>query len=93
MAMKKPLLKKLTTILVLVLLAACSPLNQNNLDKIKSGMSEPEVKAILGNPSGTETSSALGMSASVYTYISGKHEVKVTFVNGKVFSVAGRFSD
>ena len=56
-------------------------------------MSEAEVKTVLGNPSGTETSSALGLSASVYTYSSGKHEAKVTFVNGKVFSVAGRLSD
>jgi uncharacterized protein YcfL len=86
-------MKKLITVVALLMLVACgSKLNQENLNKVQSGMTETEVKAALGSPTASESSSALGMTGSVYTYKSGENEVKITFVNGKVFTVAGSFS-
>lgn len=85
-------MKKLITVAALLMLVACSKLNQENLNKVQSGMTEAEVKSALGVPTASESSSALGMTGSVYTYKSGENEVKITFVNGKVFTVAGSFS-
>ena len=56
MSLRTPLLIACT-----VLLAACSPITQENFAKLKPGMERVEVEKLLGKPS--ECAGALGMSA------------------------------
>jgi len=76
----------------LLLLAACSRLTEDNLQKIHNGMTTAEVKDILGEPTSSNTSSALGIiSGTTYVYHSGSSDVKITFVNDKVIATEGEF--
>ncbi|MCE0483020.1 MAG: outer membrane protein assembly factor BamE [Methylacidiphilales bacterium] len=74
-----------------VLLAGCSRLTEANLEKIHNGMTTDEVKAILGPPSETESSGALGITGTTYSYHSGSSDVKITFLNDKVIATEGQF--
>ena len=79
-------------LVTLVLVTACSRLTQDNLQKVHNGMSPDEVKAILGNPTSSESSTALGIiSGTTYTYHSGSSEVKINFLNDKVIATEGEF--
>jgi hypothetical protein len=71
--------------------ACASKLTSENLAKVKNGMTEDEVKAILGKPTAVETSGMLGISGSSYTYKTKDSEVKVIFLNGKVMTTQGSF--
>jgi hypothetical protein len=76
----------------ILLLTACSRLTEANLEKIHNGMTSAEVKAILGDPTSSETGSALGIiSGTTYTYHSGSSDVKITFLNDKVIATEGEF--
>ena len=76
----------------LLLLTACSRLTEDNLQKVHNGMTTAEVKAILGEPTSSDTSSALGIvSGTTYTYHSGSSDVKITFLNDKVIATEGEF--
>jgi outer membrane protein assembly factor BamE (lipoprotein component of BamABCDE complex) len=70
---------------------ACSKLNNQNLDKVKTGMKKAEVEAILGRPNRSESGSVLGIEGTTYYYKSGNSEVQVVFVNDSVMSKAGSF--
>lgn len=84
------LISVLFVALFTVLLAGCgSKLTVDNLNKVENGMTEPQVKGILGSPTHVETGSALGVTATTYHYKSGDKEVTVVFVNGKVMSKSG----
>ncbi|MDR0532666.1 MAG: outer membrane protein assembly factor BamE [Verrucomicrobiales bacterium] len=84
--------KKIGLLACVVVLAACSgKLTNDNLLKVKSGMSEAEVKAILGNPTKVETSETLGIRGSSYIYQKGKNKVQITFVNDVVIGKSGNF--
>ena len=73
-------------------LAACSKLNQDNLDKVQNGMTTAQVKAILGEPTSSDSSNALGIvSGTTYVYHTDKSDVKITFVNDKVIATEGSF--
>ena|ERR1700736_3278463 len=74
-----------------MLLTACSRLTEANLQKIHNGMSMDEVKAILGSPTSVESSGALGITGTTYTYHSGSSDVKITFLNGNVMATEGEF--
>jgi hypothetical protein len=74
-----------------LLLAACSKLTQPNLDKIHNGMTTDEVKTILGDPTSSDSGSALGISGTTFTYHTDKSDVKITFVNDKVIATEGSF--
>jgi hypothetical protein len=75
-----------------LLLAACaSKLTEDNLQKIHNGMTTDEVKAILGTPTGIQSSGALGITGTTYTYHSGSSDVKITFLNDKVIATEGEF--
>jgi hypothetical protein len=77
---------------VLALVAACSRLSEDNLQKIHNGMTTAEVKAILGEPTGTQTGSALGLiSGTTYLYHTDASDVKITFVDDKVIATEGDF--
>jgi len=75
-----------------LLLSACSKLTEDNLQKIHSGMTTDEVKAILGAPNDWEGSGLNGtISQATYTYHTNASDVKITFVNDKVIATEGDF--
>ena len=89
-------MKNISTILfaaaALLLVVACSRLTEANLEKIHNGMTTSEVKAILGEPTNSATSSALGIvSGTTYTYHTSSSDVKITFLNDKVIATEGEF--
>ena len=67
-----------------LLLAGCSKVTQENYAKIREGMSEQEVHAILGNPAESSTTSLLGISGTSSKWVSGDSVINIRFVNGKV---------
>jgi hypothetical protein len=86
---------KYTTLLAvaaLVLVTACSRLTEENLQKVHNGMTTAEVKAILGDPTSSQTGSALGIiSGTTYLYHTNTSDVKITFVDDKVIATEGEF--
>jgi len=81
----------LLAVAALLLVAACSRLTEEKLQKIHNGMTTAEVKAILGDPTKTESSGVLGITGTTYTYHSGSSDVKITFLNDKVMATEGEF--
>jgi outer membrane protein assembly factor BamE (lipoprotein component of BamABCDE complex) len=76
----------------ILLLTACSRLTEDNLQKVHNGMTTAEVKAILGDPTSSDTGSALGIvSGTTYVYHTSTSDVKITFVNDKVIATEGEF--
>jgi hypothetical protein len=76
----------------ILLLTACSRLTEDNLQKIHNGMTPAEVKAILGDPTSSQTGSALGIvSGTTYIYHTSSSDVKITFLNDKVIATEGEF--
>jgi hypothetical protein len=69
---------------LLLLLAACTKVTQENYSKIREGMTEPEVQAILGSPSESSTTTVLGISGTSSRWVSGDTVISIRFVNGKV---------
>ncbi len=84
---KQFLLVLLVMGLTLGLVACTSHLTVDDVSKVKSGMTSTEVKAILGNPTQTDSQTVIGLSGSTYVYRRGESEVKVVFVNDKVTAV------
>jgi len=76
---------------IALLLTACSKLSSKNLEKIQSGMSPDEVKAILGPPTDVQSQGALGFSSTTYTYHTSSADVKIVFLNEKVMAKEGNF--
>jgi outer membrane protein assembly factor BamE (lipoprotein component of BamABCDE complex) len=89
--MKTALPKALLTGAALLLLTACSKLTETNLEKIHNGMTTDEVKAILGNPTDTQSGSVIGISGTTYVYHTSTSDVKITFLNDKVIATEGEF--
>jgi len=90
--MMKNIRTTLLAVAALLLVAACSRLTEENLQKIHNGMTTTEVKAILGEPTSSNTSSALGIvSGTTYTYHTSSSDVKITFLNDKVIATEGEF--
>ena len=76
----------------LLLVTACSRLTEDNLQKIHNGMTTAEVKAILGEPTSSQTGSALGIiSGTTYVYHTDTSDVKISFVDDKVIATEGEF--
>jgi outer membrane protein assembly factor BamE (lipoprotein component of BamABCDE complex) len=67
----------------------CSRLTQENFAKIHAGMTESEVKAILGEPAEVHSAEAFGMGAKTYVYNQGNSKAEIIFVNGKVWVTQG----
>jgi len=73
--------------LLLLCLAACqSRLTQENFDKIREGMSQKEVREVLGEPVGAEGSSFLGISGGESVWRDDKTTITVHFLNDQVVS-------
>ena len=67
------------------LLAACgSKLTQDNFARIKQGMTQQEVTAILGEPTETSSISLGGLSGSSANWTDGKTTISIQFLNDKV---------
>ncbi len=71
-------------LVALLLLAACSRITQENFSKIQDGMSEQEVRALLGEPTESSSTQILGISGTSSRWVDGETVITVRFVNGKV---------
>ena len=73
--------------ILLMSMAACgSRLNQENFDKIRDGMSQREVREILGDPVDASGASFLGLSSGEAVWKNDKTTITVHFLNDKVIS-------
>ena len=87
---------KLVIVTVIVLfslgLAACgsSRLTQENFDKIRTGMTQAEVAAILGEPTESSSVDVAVFSGTASTWKKDGTTITIQFANGKV--VAKQFS-
>ena len=73
--------------ILLLFLAACgSRLNQENFDKVREGMSQKEVREILGEPVDASGASLLGVSGGESVWKDDKTVITVHFLNEKVVS-------
>lgn len=82
--MKRSPFTRSLALAVLLLLAACSKVTQENFAKIQNGMSEAEVHALLGKPGESSNITVLGLSGTSSRWVSGDGMIAVQFVNGKV---------
>ncbi len=79
--------RSLGVAILLLCLAACgSRLNQENFDKIREGMSQKEVREILGEPLDASGGSILGISGGEAVWKDDKTTIRVHFLNDKVVS-------
>lgn len=82
-------MKKLVFLLTIAMtLSACSKMNKENYDQLKLGMSQQEVKAIIGSPD--NCSETLGTTSCIWGDEEGKY-IKITFLgdNATTFSNNG----
>jgi outer membrane protein assembly factor BamE (lipoprotein component of BamABCDE complex) len=86
---------KLVALAVLAFaLSACgSKLNNDNLAKVKNGMSTVEVKGILGQPTRVETGSILGLEGTTFYYEKHGSKVQISFINDQVTVKLGSFGE
>jgi outer membrane protein assembly factor BamE (lipoprotein component of BamABCDE complex) len=80
---------KLGIVVVLVLctlyLVSCgSRINQDNFEKIQTGMTLAQVKIILGDPTESSSVDVAVFSGTVSKWQAGDVTITVQFVNGKV---------
>ncbi|MBS0337163.1 MAG: outer membrane protein assembly factor BamE [Proteobacteria bacterium] len=72
-------------VLFALALAACgSKVTPENYERIKDGMSQEEVTAILGPPAETSSLTILGISGTSSSWTGGDLTVTIQFVDGKV---------
>ena len=71
-------------LLLALLIAACSRVTADNFEKIQDGMSEQEVRAVLGEPSESTSVTVLGVSGTASRWSGRDAEIVVRFINGKV---------
>jgi len=81
-------MKKIIVLAAVLALSACSKLTNDNYNKLEMGMSEQEVKAILGGPD--NCSETLGTKSCIWGKEDGAY-IKVSFVadNAATFSNNG----
>ena len=65
-------------------LAGCSRVTQENFARIQNGMTEQEVHAILGQPTESSSITILGLSGTSSRWRSGDAVITVQFANAKV---------
>ncbi|MCE0522629.1 MAG: outer membrane protein assembly factor BamE [Methylacidiphilales bacterium] len=87
----KNLCTTLLAVAAVLLVTACSRLTEDNLQKIHNGMSTDEVKAILGDPTDSQTKTLVGISTTTFTYHTNTSNVAITFLNDKVVATEGDF--
>ena len=84
---------RVLVVVALLLLAACSKITQDNFAKVQDGMSEPDVKALLGPPTSTSSVQVLGIAGTHSIWEGGGAVVSIRFVNGKVATKSYRRSE
>ncbi|MEJ2687162.1 MAG: DUF3862 domain-containing protein [Gammaproteobacteria bacterium] len=68
-----------------LLLAACaSKINQDNFNRIHTGMTVKQVKALLGKPTGSSSMALGGFSGTSATWKSRDGTITVQFLNDQV---------
>jgi hypothetical protein len=77
-------MRRLLSAALLVVLVACTKVNQENFAKIQEGMSEQEVIALLGTPTESNSVNVLGISGTSSRWVGGDAEITIRFVNGQV---------
>jgi hypothetical protein len=77
-------MRNLLLALALLLAAACSKVSEENFAKVREGMSEQEVIALLGAPTESNSVSVLGVSGTTARWAGGGAEITIRFVNGQV---------
>jgi hypothetical protein len=75
---------KLGLLALALLLAACSKVTPENFEKIQDGMNEQEVRAVLGDPTESNSVTVLGVSGTASRWVGRDAEIIVRFINGKV---------
>ncbi len=74
-----------TLVVAAALLAAgCSKVTQENFARIRDGMSEQEVRDVLGAPTESSSLGALGLSGTNSKWVTPDAVITIQFVNGKV---------
>lgn len=85
MPLRAAVSRSLALTLACALLTACgSPINQENFDKIKPGMTLEDVQSILGKPDESSSTSFGNLSGGSATWKSDEAIITVQFVNDKV---------
>jgi len=79
-------LRYVSLVIAVVLLAACSPVTQENFAKLQAGMSRAEVEKLLGKPG--ECAGALGMSSC--TWGQKNRFISIQFAGDKVMMFSGQ---
>ena len=79
-------LRPFSLIVAVALLAACSPVTQENFAKLEAGRSRAEVEKILGKPG--ECAGALGMSSC--TWGQKNRFISIQFAGDKVMMFSGQ---
>jgi SmpA/OmlA family protein len=82
--MKRTLLALVAALLLALIIAACSKVNQENFLKIQEGMSEQDVISLLGRPTESNSVNVLGVSGTASRWVAGDTVITVRFVNGSV---------
>lgn len=74
---------KRASLLLLLLLAACARITQDNYLLLDEGMNEREVNALLGSPTESQSFNAFGYSSTLSRWVANDAVITVRFVNGK----------
>ena len=77
--------RKIAALCLLLMLAACgSRANAENYAKLKSGMTQEEVHAILGRPAHVTGGGIAGFELTREVWNGSEQQIRVTFSNGKL---------
>ena len=80
----KQALKWLGILLAITLIVACSKVSPDTFAKVENGMTEEQVKGLIGSPNELNSGGIGPLSSTTYKYKSGDQEYIVNFMNGKV---------
>jgi hypothetical protein len=71
-----------------------SRISQDNLDKVQNDMSSAQVKAILGDPTDSQSQPIpiVGGTKTTYTYVDNQNHITIILKNDQVQSKEGTFS-
>ncbi len=84
MTKKLKITGKILGISLLLMIAACSKVDQAHFDQVKKGMTPSEVRAILGEPTETDSVDMGFVSGTRSIWRDGGSVITLTFVQDKV---------
>lgn len=82
--MRSPKTTIAAALLALFVLAACSKVTQENFAKVQDGMTEADVRTLLGEPTESSSVQLLGVSGTSSRWVSGDTVITIRFLGGKV---------